>query len=121
MAGGRVLPLIAFPLLYNSVFLVGTMNYLFGIGLSLWRWQRGRRARARNGAASRHIDVVRAGAVFCHLFSVRVYALGLFAFELQRLGALRGRRPLSFLFERRADGRRRRSSISSHAGCRSCR
>ncbi|HYJ44333.1 MAG TPA: hypothetical protein VEW06_07730, partial [Xanthobacteraceae bacterium] len=27
-----VLPLIAFPLLYNSVFLVGTMNYLFGIG-----------------------------------------------------------------------------------------
>src|SRR5262245_31114409 len=31
-----VLPLIAFPLLYNDVFLVGTMNYLFGIGLSLW-------------------------------------------------------------------------------------
>ncbi len=25
-----VLPLIAFPLLYNNVFLVGTMNYLFG-------------------------------------------------------------------------------------------
>ena len=31
-----VLPLIAFPLLYNTVFLVGTMNYLFGIGLALW-------------------------------------------------------------------------------------
>src|SRR5258708_8875889 len=31
-----VLPLIAFPLLYNKVFLVGPMNYLFGIGLSLW-------------------------------------------------------------------------------------
>src|SRR5205085_7967537 len=29
-----VLPLIAFPLLYNNVFLVGTMNYLFGIGLA---------------------------------------------------------------------------------------
>src|SRR5262247_3702974 len=28
-----VLPLIAFPLLYNNVFLVGTMNYLFAIGL----------------------------------------------------------------------------------------
>jgi len=42
---------------------------------------------------------------FCHLFSVGVYALGLFAFELQRLRALRGRRPLSFLFERRGDGR----------------
>ncbi len=31
-----VLPLIAFPLLYNNVFLVGTMNYMFGIGLALW-------------------------------------------------------------------------------------
>src|SRR5260370_13804029 len=31
-----VLPLIAFPLLYNNVFLVGTMNYVFGIGLSIW-------------------------------------------------------------------------------------
>src|SRR5882762_8765187 len=31
-----VLPLIAFPLLYNNIFLVGTMNYVFGIGLSLW-------------------------------------------------------------------------------------
>jgi hypothetical protein len=31
-----VLPLIAFPLLYNNVFLVGTMNYVFGIGLALW-------------------------------------------------------------------------------------
>src|SRR5262249_42863501 len=31
-----ILPLIAFPLLYNNVFLVGTMNYVFGIGLSLW-------------------------------------------------------------------------------------
>jgi len=31
-----MLPLIAFPLLYNNVFLVGTMNYIFGIGLALW-------------------------------------------------------------------------------------
>src|SRR5262249_42767913 len=31
-----VLPLIAFPLLYNNVFLVGTMNYIFGMGLALW-------------------------------------------------------------------------------------
>ena len=33
---GAALPLIAFPLLYNNVFLVGTMNYVFGIGLALW-------------------------------------------------------------------------------------
>ena len=31
-----VLPMISFPLLYNNVFLVGTMNYVFGIGLALW-------------------------------------------------------------------------------------
>src|SRR5262249_42495837 len=31
-----VLPLIAFPLLYNHVFLVGVMNYMFGLGLVLW-------------------------------------------------------------------------------------
>src|SRR5258708_2360752 len=30
------LPLIGFPLLYNNVFLVGTMNYVFGMGLALW-------------------------------------------------------------------------------------
>src|SRR5471032_1039956 len=31
-----VLPLFALPLLYNYVFLVGLMNYLFGIGIALW-------------------------------------------------------------------------------------
>ena len=31
-----VLPLIAFALLYNDIFLIGTMNYVFGIGLMLW-------------------------------------------------------------------------------------
>src|SRR5262249_39956922 len=30
------LPLIAAPLLYNEVMLVGVMNYIFGIGLVLW-------------------------------------------------------------------------------------
>ena len=29
-------PLFAFPLLYNYVFLVGLMNYIFGIGVALW-------------------------------------------------------------------------------------
>ena len=30
------LPLVAAPLLYNGVLLVGVMNYVFGIGLALW-------------------------------------------------------------------------------------
>src|SRR4051812_22057706 len=101
-----VLPLIAFPLLYNSVFLVGTMNYLFGIGLSLWALAAWAALRERAMALRLAVSTLFVLALFfCHLFSVGVYALGLFAFELQRLGALRDRRPLSFLFERRADGR----------------
>ena len=31
-----VLPLITIPLLYNYVFLVGVMNYIFGIGVAIW-------------------------------------------------------------------------------------
>ena len=31
-----VLPLAAIPLLYNYIFLVGLMNYIFGIGVALW-------------------------------------------------------------------------------------
>jgi hypothetical protein len=101
-----VLPLIAFPLLYNSVFLVGTMNYLFGIGLSLWALAAWAALRERAMPLRLAISTLFVLALFfCHLFSVGVYALGLFAFELQRLRALRGRRPLSFLFERRGDGR----------------
>ena len=30
------LPLVALPLLYNGVLLVGVMNYVFGIGLAFW-------------------------------------------------------------------------------------
>lgn len=30
------MPLFAIPLLYNFVFLVGLMNYIFGVGVALW-------------------------------------------------------------------------------------
>ncbi|HSJ41976.1 MAG TPA: hypothetical protein VK955_13110 [Xanthobacteraceae bacterium] len=101
-----VLPLIAFPLLYNSVFLVGTMNYLFGIGLSLWALAAWAALRERAMALRLAVSTLFVLALFfCHLFSVGVYALGLFAFELQRLRTLRGRQPLSFLLARRTDGR----------------
>jgi hypothetical protein len=101
-----VLPLIAFPLLYNSVFLVGTMNYLFGIGLSLWALTAWAALRERAIALRLVVSMLFVLALFfCHLFSVGVYALGLFAFELERLRTLRGRKPLSSLFQRRQDGR----------------
>jgi hypothetical protein len=81
-----VLPLIAFPLLYNNVFLVGTMNYVFGIGLALWAlaswiWLRERNLVLRLAMSSLFI----LGLFFCHLFAVGVYGVGLLAFELHRL------------------------------------
>jgi hypothetical protein len=81
-----VLPLIAFPLLYNNVFLVGTMNYVFGIGLALWAlaswvWLRDRSLALRLLVSMLFII----GLFFCHLFAVGVYGVGLLAFELHRL------------------------------------
>jgi hypothetical protein len=81
-----VLPLIGFPLLYNNIFLVGTMNYVFGIGLALWAlaswvWLRERNLALRLAVSSLFI----LGLFFCHLFSVGVYGVGLLAFELNRL------------------------------------
>jgi hypothetical protein len=80
------LPLIAFPLLYNNVFLVGTMNYVFGIGLSLWAltswiWLRERNPVLRLAMSTLFV----AGLFFCHLFAVGVYGIGLLAYELHRL------------------------------------
>jgi hypothetical protein len=81
-----VLPLIAFPLLYNNVFLVGTMNYVFGMGLALWAltswiWLRERNLALRLAVSTLFI----LGLFFCHLFAVGVYGIGLLAFELHRL------------------------------------
>ena len=90
-----VLPLIAFPLLYNNVFLVGTMNYLFGIGLALWALASWIALRERALALRLAVSTLFVLALFfCHLFAVGVYGLGLLAFELQRLLALRRREPL---------------------------
>ena len=119
-----VLPLIAFPLLYNNVFLVGTMNYVFGIGLALWALASWIGLRERNlAAAAGGVDAVRRSALFfCHLFSVGVYGVGLLAFELHRLWTRIARlrdAPSGALARRRggpADPRFRRSP-----GCRSCR
>jgi hypothetical protein len=114
-----VLPMIAFPLLYNNVFLVGTMNYVFGIGLSLWAlaawiWLRERGVLLRLAVST--VFVV--GLFFCHLFSVGLYGLGVLSFELLRVTRA-GRANSSVMSS--ATGRCRCSSISSSAVCRSCR
>ena len=94
-----VLPLIGFPLLYNNIFLVGTMNYVFGIGLALWAlaswvWLRERNLALRLAESCLFI----LGLIFCNLYSVGVYGVALLAFELNRL--------LSALAQRRAPCRR---------------
>ena len=81
-----VLPLAAFPLLYNYVFLVGTMNYVSGIGLSLWALVVWSRLRERNLLLRLTVSMLFVAALFfCHLFALGTYGLGLLAFELHRL------------------------------------
>src|SRR5215510_5170018 len=81
-----VLPLIAFPLLYNNVFLVGTMNYIFGMGLALWALTAWVTLREHHPLIRLTVSLIFVLALFfCHLFAVGVYGLGLAAFEINRL------------------------------------
>ena len=85
-----ILPLVAFPLLYNRNFLIGTMNYLFGIGLALWALAAWVALRDRFWPLRLVVSTLFVLALFfCHLFAVGVYGLGLLAFELQRLWTTR--------------------------------
>src|SRR5208282_154746 len=80
------LPLIAFPLLYNNVFVVGTMNYVFGIGLVLWAVVAWIALRERSWALRLLVSLLFVLALFfCHLYALGVYGVGLLAFELHRL------------------------------------
>jgi hypothetical protein len=81
-----LLPLFALPLLYNNVFLVGLMNYLFGIGVALWAtaaWiaLRDRVWPLRYLASTAFVVVL----FFCHLSSLGIYGIGILSFELWRL------------------------------------
>jgi hypothetical protein len=81
------LPLIASLLLFNDVFLVGTMNYVFGIGLMLWALTTWVALRERAAALRLSVSALFVvGLFFCHLFALGVYGLGLLAFEGHRLG-----------------------------------
>ena len=87
-----VLPLISFPLLYNHVFLVGVMNYVFGIGIALWGMTAWIVLRERFWAIRLSVSALFVLVLFfCHLFDVGVYGLGLLAIELTRLWMTRGR------------------------------
>ena len=81
-----LLPLAAFPLLYNYNFLVGLMNYIFGIGVALWAlaaWvvMRERAWPLRMLASTAMVVVI----FFCHLSALGIYGIGILSFESLRL------------------------------------
>ncbi len=80
------LPLLAVPLLYNNVFLVGTMNYMAGIGVMLWAVTTWMTLRERSWLIRLPVSAVFALALFfSHLFALGVYGLALLAFESHRV------------------------------------
>ncbi len=84
------LPLIATPLFYNEVLLVGVMNYIFGIGLALWALAAWVALRDRFWPWRFTVSTLFALALFfCHLYVVGIYGLVLLGFELQRMWAKR--------------------------------
>jgi hypothetical protein len=90
-----VVPVAAALIVYNEVFLVGVMNYLFGVGVALWAltaWimLRDKPWPWRFIASTLFVIAL----FFCHLFALGLYGLGLLAFEAQRLWAAR-REPLA--------------------------
>lgn len=81
-----VFPLLAFPLLYNHVFLVGLTNFLFGIGIALWAMAAWVYVRERHWLLRLAVSQVFVLLLFfCHLSALGVYGVGLLAFELYRL------------------------------------
>jgi hypothetical protein len=87
-------PLIAVPLLYNHVFLVGLTNFIFGIGLALWAMAFWVLLRERHWSLRMGVSTLFVVALFfCHLSSLGVYGVGLLAIESYRLWQRR-REPL---------------------------
>jgi hypothetical protein len=81
-----LVPLAVFPLFYNFVFLVGVINYLFGVGVALWAlagwiWLRERAWPFRFALSAVSVVVL----FFCHLSALGVYGMAVLAFELMRL------------------------------------
>lgn len=81
-----VFPLFAIPLLYNYDFLVGLMNYIFGIGVALWAMA-GWVALRERAWPLRYLWSIACVPLlfFCHLSALGIYGIGLLSFEILRL------------------------------------
>lgn len=81
-----LMPLAAFPLLYNYIFLVGTMNYIFGIGVALWALSAWIALRDRPWPLRYLVSIVSVVVIFfCHLSALGIYGIGILSFEILRL------------------------------------
>ena len=76
-------PLLAFGFIYNGFFMIGLMNYLFGVGLAVWATALWIWSRARSPvfilAQSILFTVI---LFFCHLYAVGLYLLAVGSYEL---------------------------------------
>ncbi len=80
------MPLFAFPLVYNYVFLVGLMNYIFGIGIALWALAGWIAVRERAWPLRLLLSTACAMVLFfCHLSALGIYGIGILSYELLRL------------------------------------
>jgi len=81
-----LLPLAAFPLLYNFDFLVGLMNYIFGIGVALWALAGWVTLRERAWPIRLLVSTCFVVTIFfCHLSALGIYGIGILSFEILRL------------------------------------
>jgi len=80
------LPLFAIPLLYNYVFLVGLMNYIFGIGVALWALAGWIAVRERAWPIRYGLSTACVVALFfAHLSALGIYGIGVLSYELLQL------------------------------------
>ena len=76
-------PLLAFGFIYNGFFMLGLMNYLFGVGLAMWATATWIILRERAG----WLFVLQSLAFtlalfFCHLYAVGLFLLAIGSYEL---------------------------------------
>ena len=79
-------PLLAFFFLYNSVFLWGFLNYLFGLGLALFACALWMRLRDRSAALVISLfSLITTVLFFAHLFAFGVFAMVLLTYEFAQV------------------------------------
>ena len=84
--GWSVLGIAALPFLYNHIFFLGYMNYLFGVGLALWAAAVWVLLRDRPWPWRLLASALFAVALFfSHLVAAGIYGMTLLALELWRL------------------------------------